>query len=146
MTDLSSIQPVVKASGLVKTFGRVVGLNYANHIREMGRELPEHPTLFGKYPEALIGAEDPLVLPPEPGRLVPAEADIERLADDFEVVFDLDDRAESVADDCFVVCDHDADHGVTSVPGGRHGQRNLLRASGRPAACRCREPRVDAYR
>ena len=30
MTDLSSIQPVVKASGLVKTFGRVVGLNYAN--------------------------------------------------------------------------------------------------------------------
>lgn len=42
-----------------------VGLNYANHIREMGRELPEHPTLFGKYPEALIGADDPLVLPPE---------------------------------------------------------------------------------
>ncbi len=30
MTDLSSIQPVVQAKGLVKTFGRVVGLNYAN--------------------------------------------------------------------------------------------------------------------
>jgi acylpyruvate hydrolase len=31
-----------------------VGLNYRNHILEMGRGLPEHPTLFAKYPEALI--------------------------------------------------------------------------------------------
>ncbi|HEX5332208.1 MAG TPA: fumarylacetoacetate hydrolase family protein [Cellulomonas sp.] len=42
-----------------------VGLNYASHIREMGRQLPEHPTLFAKYPEALIGPYDDLVLPPE---------------------------------------------------------------------------------
>lgn len=42
-----------------------VGLNYRNHILEMGRELPEHPTLFAKYPEALIGPYDTLVLPPE---------------------------------------------------------------------------------
>jgi acylpyruvate hydrolase len=40
-----------------------VGLNYRNHIREMGRELPEHPTLFAKYPEALIGPFDPIVVP-----------------------------------------------------------------------------------
>ena len=40
-----------------------VGLNYANHIREMGRELPEFPTLFAKYPEALIGANDEITLP-----------------------------------------------------------------------------------
>jgi len=40
-----------------------VGLNYANHIREMGRELPEHPTLFAKYPEALIGPFDDIALP-----------------------------------------------------------------------------------
>ena len=40
-----------------------VGLNYASHIREMGRELPPHPTLFAKYPEALIGPYDPIVLP-----------------------------------------------------------------------------------
>ena len=33
-----------------------VGLNYRNHILEMGRDLPEHPTLFAKYPEALVGA------------------------------------------------------------------------------------------
>jgi acylpyruvate hydrolase len=42
-----------------------VGLNYRNHILEMGRELPEHPTLFAKYPDALIGARDPIALPAE---------------------------------------------------------------------------------
>ncbi|MCJ1675477.1 MULTISPECIES: fumarylacetoacetate hydrolase family protein [unclassified Rathayibacter] len=40
-----------------------VGLNYRNHILEMGRELPEHPTLFAKYPEALVGPYDPIVVP-----------------------------------------------------------------------------------
>ncbi|AOY73072.1 fumarylacetoacetate hydrolase family protein [Arthrobacter sp. TES] len=41
-----------------------VGLNYRDHILEMGRELPEHPTLFAKFADALIGAHDDLVLPP----------------------------------------------------------------------------------
>src|SRR5581483_4528726 len=40
-----------------------VGLNYRNHILEMGRELPEHPTLFAKYASALVGAHDDIVLP-----------------------------------------------------------------------------------
>jgi acylpyruvate hydrolase len=40
-----------------------VGLNYRSHIQEMGRELPEHPTLFAKYRSALIGANDDIVLP-----------------------------------------------------------------------------------
>jgi acylpyruvate hydrolase len=40
-----------------------VGLNYRNHILEMGRELPPYPTLFAKYRSALIGAYDELVLP-----------------------------------------------------------------------------------
>lgn len=40
-----------------------VGLNYATHIREMGRELPESPTLFAKYHRSLIGAFDPITLP-----------------------------------------------------------------------------------
>ena len=30
----------------------------------MGHALPEHPTLFAKYREALIGAHDDIVLPP----------------------------------------------------------------------------------
>ena len=31
------------------------GLNYRNHILEMGRDLPKHPTLFAKYADALVG-------------------------------------------------------------------------------------------
>ena len=52
---------------LVPNPGKVVcvGLNYRNHILEMGRELPEFPTLFAKYPEALIGANDDIALAPE---------------------------------------------------------------------------------
>jgi acylpyruvate hydrolase len=40
-----------------------VGLNYRTHITEMGRELPEYPTLFAKYPRAIVGAHDEIVLP-----------------------------------------------------------------------------------
>jgi acylpyruvate hydrolase len=42
-----------------------VGQNYRNHIKEMGHDVPEYPTLFAKYPEALIGPNDDLALPPE---------------------------------------------------------------------------------
>ncbi|QYN39418.1 fumarylacetoacetate hydrolase family protein [Pseudonocardia sp. DSM 110487] len=41
-----------------------VGLNYRSHILEMGRELPEHPTLFAKFPEALVGPHDAVSLDP----------------------------------------------------------------------------------
>ena len=39
------------------------GLNYRALILEMGRELPEPPTLFAKYPEALVGPFDNIELP-----------------------------------------------------------------------------------
>ncbi|WP_406385620.1 fumarylacetoacetate hydrolase family protein [Streptomyces sp. NBC_01618] len=42
-----------------------VGLNYRNHIKEMGRDLPEHPTLFAKFADALIGAGDDILRPEE---------------------------------------------------------------------------------
>ena len=42
-----------------------VGHNYPNHIKEMGREVPEFPTLFAKYAESLIGPNDDLALPQE---------------------------------------------------------------------------------
>jgi acylpyruvate hydrolase len=52
---------------LVLNPGKIVcvGLNYRHHILEMGREIPEYPTLFAKYPEALIGASDDIQLAPE---------------------------------------------------------------------------------
>jgi acylpyruvate hydrolase len=40
-----------------------IGLNYRSHILETGREPPAYPTLFAKYPPALIGAYDDVVLP-----------------------------------------------------------------------------------
>ena len=40
-----------------------VGLNYATHIKEMGRDLPEYPTLFAKFSEALTGPYDDVVVP-----------------------------------------------------------------------------------
>jgi acylpyruvate hydrolase len=46
-----------------------VGLNYRKHILEMGRELPEHPTLFAKFAPALIGAHDDVLLPAESGAM-----------------------------------------------------------------------------
>jgi acylpyruvate hydrolase len=52
---------------LVPRPGKIIclGLNYRAHILETGRELPAHPTLFAKYADALIGARDPIELPPE---------------------------------------------------------------------------------
>ncbi|WP_030902823.1 fumarylacetoacetate hydrolase family protein [Streptomyces sp. NRRL F-5126] len=55
--------PVVPAPSKVVC----VGLNYRGHIKEMGRELPQHPTLFAKFADALIGAGDDIVRPAETG-------------------------------------------------------------------------------
>ncbi|MFJ8108382.1 fumarylacetoacetate hydrolase family protein [Streptomyces sp. NPDC096132] len=41
-----------------------LGLNYATHIKEMGRPTPTHPTLFAKYDGSLIGAHDDIHMPP----------------------------------------------------------------------------------
>ncbi len=56
----------VDLAPLVPRPGKIfcVGLNYRTHILEMGRELPEYPTLFAKFPEALIGPHDPISLDP----------------------------------------------------------------------------------
>lgn len=40
-----------------------VGLNYRDHVQEMGRDLPTAPTYFSKFSGALIGANDELRLP-----------------------------------------------------------------------------------
>ncbi len=45
-----------------------VGLNYRNHIQEMGRELPAYPTLFAKFADTLLGAHDDLAKPFETDR------------------------------------------------------------------------------
>ncbi|MEW2354654.1 fumarylacetoacetate hydrolase family protein [Spirillospora sp. NPDC029432] len=62
--DGADFAPVVPAPSKVVC----VGLNYRNHIQEMGRDLPEHPTLFAKFADALIGAGDDIVRPAETDR------------------------------------------------------------------------------
>ncbi|WP_030937132.1 fumarylacetoacetate hydrolase family protein [Streptomyces sp. NRRL S-646] len=42
-----------------------VGLNYQKHIKEMGRDLPEYPTLFCKFADTLVGARDNVRRPVE---------------------------------------------------------------------------------
>ncbi|WP_353712103.1 fumarylacetoacetate hydrolase family protein [Arthrobacter sp. K5] len=57
----ADLEAVVPAPGKIIC----VGHNYRNHIKEMGREVPEHPTLFAKYAGSLIGPNDDLALPQE---------------------------------------------------------------------------------
>ncbi|GAA3901786.1 fumarylacetoacetate hydrolase family protein [Streptomyces lacrimifluminis] len=73
-----------------------LGLNYATHIREMGRPTPTHPTLFAKFDGSLIGAQDDIRMPPisddldweaelgvvigRPGRHVPHRRALEHVA------------------------------------------------------------------
>ena len=64
-----------------KRFGRTepklvcVGLNYRDHAREQGLELPAEPLLFGKFANALCDPGEPIVLPREGGH-VDAEAEL----------------------------------------------------------------------
>ncbi len=41
-----------------------VGLNYRDHARELGMELPDEPLIFLKPPSSVIGPEDTIKLPP----------------------------------------------------------------------------------
>ncbi len=63
--------PVLRPSKIV-----CVGLNYRAHILEMGRELPTYPTLFAKFPEALVGPYDPIVLPAHAAEAVDWEGEV----------------------------------------------------------------------
>lgn len=40
-----------------------VGLNYRTHIEEMGRQVPEHPMLFIRWSDSLVGHGEPIVRP-----------------------------------------------------------------------------------
>ena len=59
--DKVEYAPVVPRPGKILC----VGLNYRNHILEMGRDLPEYPTVFSKFADTLIGAGDDIRRPVE---------------------------------------------------------------------------------
>ncbi|MGP7961196.1 fumarylacetoacetate hydrolase family protein [Sanguibacter sp. A247] len=56
--DVRLLAPVIPRSKIVG-----VGRNYADHVKEMGNELPVSPLLFFKPNTSVIGPDDPIVLP-----------------------------------------------------------------------------------
>lgn len=48
---------------LIPSPGRIicVGINYKEHIKEMGREPPDHPWLFVRWPDSQVGHGQPLI-------------------------------------------------------------------------------------
>lgn len=65
--DVASVEalPPLSAPGKVIC----VGLNYREHAIESGMQIPEHPTLFARFPSNLIGDGQPVVRPPESDKL-----------------------------------------------------------------------------
>ncbi|MEU1525382.1 fumarylacetoacetate hydrolase family protein [Nocardia rhamnosiphila] len=57
----AELAPVVPQPGKIIC----AGLNYRSHLAEIGQQLPEYPTLFAKFAEALVGPNDDITLPPE---------------------------------------------------------------------------------
>ncbi len=58
LVDATAVLPLPRPSKVI-----CCGLNYADHIRETGRDLPAYPTLFAKYADSLVGPADDIALP-----------------------------------------------------------------------------------
>ncbi len=66
--ELRTLPPVTEPVRLLSPVARpdkilCVGLNYRDHAIETGSEIPTEPIIFSKFTEALIGPEDPIILP-----------------------------------------------------------------------------------
>jgi acylpyruvate hydrolase len=57
----ATLRPVIPNPGKVVC----VGLNYKAHVDEGVYDAPDYPVLFTKFAETLVGAGQPIVLPPE---------------------------------------------------------------------------------
>lgn len=57
------ISDVILLPPVVPTKIVAVGVNYKDHVREMGKSLPEDPLLFLKPPSAVIGPNDVILYP-----------------------------------------------------------------------------------
>jgi acylpyruvate hydrolase len=56
-----ALRPVIPSPGKVLC----VGLNYRAHVEEGIYDVPDYPALFVKFAESLVGAGQPILLPPE---------------------------------------------------------------------------------
>src|SRR5271170_8117360 len=57
--------PVERFGPPVARIGKIVciGLNYVDHARETGAEIPAEPIVFLKTPDTVVGANDPVLIP-----------------------------------------------------------------------------------
>ncbi len=63
--DAVHLLPVIPNPGKIIC----VGLNYHDHVKETGRALTESPALFVRFAESQVAHGQPIVLPPESGKL-----------------------------------------------------------------------------
>ncbi|OHC92353.1 MAG: fumarylacetoacetate hydrolase [Sphingomonadales bacterium GWF1_63_6] len=57
--DLTFLPPLIKAPKIL-----CLGLNYKDHAAEGGFQVPEFPTVFGRFNSSLIGHGAPIIKPP----------------------------------------------------------------------------------
>ena len=57
-SDVRFVPPIANPDKIL-----CVGVNYRPHIEEMGREVPEHPVVFVRFPGSLVGHGEPIVRP-----------------------------------------------------------------------------------
>lgn len=62
--DVNILAPIAAPEKIV-----CVGLNYRDHAIETGAEIPTEPVIFNKFPSALVGPDQPIVLPSESNRV-----------------------------------------------------------------------------
>lgn len=60
LDDVRLVAPITKPSKIV-----CVGLNYREHIKELGHQFPDEPVIFSKPSSAIIGPGDKIILPKE---------------------------------------------------------------------------------
>jgi 2-keto-4-pentenoate hydratase/2-oxohepta-3-ene-1,7-dioic acid hydratase in catechol pathway len=58
LRDVQLLAPIPRPGKVL-----AIGVNYADHIAEMGREKPEHPTVFNKQTTCVTGPHSPIHLP-----------------------------------------------------------------------------------
>ena len=58
LASVTLLPPIPRSARII-----CVGLNYKSHIAEMDREAPQHPMLFPRYPDSLVGHGSPLLRP-----------------------------------------------------------------------------------
>ncbi|WP_403020394.1 fumarylacetoacetate hydrolase family protein [Salinibacterium sp. GXW1014] len=58
LAEVTLLPPVLPTAKVL-----CVGLNYRDHVLEMGREMPTHPVLFTRFPDTFVAPGAPMVLP-----------------------------------------------------------------------------------